>query len=161
MSKAKPVSSAAKPAQPAKSAQPASTLATLQAAAAPVQAAPHGRVVLPRVAVVNGAVAGMPANAAPFNIAGAPFNGTLPQHVAKSQGVGNTGRLPAGTVTLGPKGATAKPSVAHAAAYWQAIQAALASGNPQSLATLAAACGNNGAAHVRYLVKLGWLAVSK
>jgi hypothetical protein len=103
----------------------------------------------------------MPANAAPFNIAGAPFNGTLPQHVAKAQGVGNTGRLPAGTVTLGPKGATAKPSVPHAVAYWQAIQAALASGNPQSLATLAAACGNNGAAHVRYLVKLGWLAVSK
>ena len=139
-----------------------STLATLQAAAAPVTAAPAAPVKPAAVAFVNGVTQGAPANAPAFVVGGQPFSGQVRPHHARQQTTGNTARLPAGSVTVTAKGALLKPGgCAYNAAAWAAIQAALASGKPQTAAMLAQAVGNGGASHIAYRIKGGWLAVAK
>ena len=146
---------------------PASTLATLMAAStAPVMAAPAAPVKRQPVHLVNGLVAGAPANAQPFVNLGAIVSGDLVPHVANQQTVGNLARLPVGSVTVTAKGALLKPTgstpaqAAWAQGNWQAVQAAIASG-PQTAAQLATLIGNGGAAHIAHRLKGGHLAVTK
>ena len=141
-------------------AAPASTLATLQAATA-TPATPAAPVKPQAVAVVAGMVNGAAPNAPAFMVGGQPYTGSLRPHIARQQTVGNTARLPAGSVTISAKGALLKPGgCAYNAQAWVAIQAALATG-AQTAAQLAAAVGNGGSAHIAYRIKGGWLAVTK
>lgn len=138
-----------------------STLATLQAASAPVTATPAAPVKPQAVAVVAGLVNGAAPNAPAFIVGGNAYTGTLRPHHARQQTTGNTARLPAGSVTITTKGAALKPGgVAYNAQAWDAIQAAISKG-PATAAQLASAVGNGGASHVAYRIKGGHLAVTK
>jgi len=75
------------------------------------------------------------------------------------QSVGNTAKLPAGSLSITAKGAAYNPKPGYNANAWQAVQAAIKAG-PCSATQAASAIGHAGAAWVRYAVSSGWLAVT-
>jgi hypothetical protein len=72
------------------------------------------------------------------------------------QSVGNTAKLPAGSLSVTSKGAAYTPKPGYNANAWQAVQAAINAG-PCNATQAAQAIGHAGAAWVRYAVQSGWL----
>lgn len=127
----------------------ATSVAQLVAAPAATPTAPRG---VAAQAIVQAAIAA--GTAAP--------GATALAHVYGKGGasVGNTARLPAGSLQVTAKGAAYAPKPGYNANAWAAVQAAVKAG-PCSASQAATAIGHKGAAWLAYAVKSGWLAVTK
>jgi hypothetical protein len=133
---------AAKPAQVNAMAAMATTIVNTAAPVAPLAGKAASQAIL-QAAIANGTAA---------NGATARAH-TWGQH---GSSVGNTAKLPVGSLAVTTKGAAYNPKPGYNANAWASVQAAIKAG-PCNATQAATAIGHAGAAWVRYAVQSGWL----